>query len=75
MSKKRNDIIFELRSSGKTLNEIGLQFGITRQRVEQILKNKHSPKKEEPRFLMAFRGRLVEVNPRNGKFIGYVLGI
>lgn len=36
------DLIAALRSEGKTLQQIGNQFGVTRERVRQVL-NKHSP--------------------------------
>jgi len=40
--KTKHDVMkmFEMRVDGKTLEEIGQQFGITRQRVQQILDNK-----------------------------------
>ena len=33
---ERNKLILEMRMSGKTLREIGTEFGITRERIRQI---------------------------------------
>ena len=38
--EKRNDKIGELYASGETLQAIGLLFGLTKQRVHQVIKSR-----------------------------------
>lgn len=55
MSISRNEKILNMRRSGKTLEEIGLKFNITRERVRQIIA-KNGPEIETPN-LMEIRER------------------
>jgi len=48
---KRNDEIVELRTSGKSLEEIGEKFGVTRERVRQILLKSGAPSFSEVKAL------------------------
>lgn len=48
---KRNDEIVELRTSGKSLEEIGEKFGVTRERVRQILFKSGAPSFHEVKAL------------------------
>lgn len=50
---KRNQEIIEMRNRGKTLNEIGKQFGISKERVRQI--TKIQPEKQA---IAPFEGKL-----------------
>ena len=50
MSARRDEII-ELRKSGRTYAEIGRRFGITKERVSQILK----PKRSRPVVMLSIR--------------------
>jgi hypothetical protein len=48
---KRNDEIVELRTSGKSLEEIGEKFGVTRERIRQILLKTGAPSFHEVKAL------------------------
>jgi len=44
--QKRQDEMFKLRSEGRTLQEIGDRFGVTRERVRQILSLTYSRRRD-----------------------------
>jgi DNA-binding CsgD family transcriptional regulator len=51
--------IFELRASGWTLREIGQRYGISRQRVDEIVRDRGGP--QLPEVLAARRARTAEI--------------
>ncbi len=40
MKRKRQELMRAMRDKGRTLHEIGITFGLTRERVRQILNEK-----------------------------------
>ncbi len=58
--EKRNKEIIQLIKEGKTYQEIGEKFGITRQRVQQIAKRERIKKKREKKYRCIICGKPIK---------------